>query len=228
MSRMLRVSGVLSVALVLTRPAVAQTTTFHLHNEASSTASFSQLKTSGPDIASVALQTANLKSTSNGEKLIKEFDTQAGVPGVAGVIPSGSTLAIQLWMRKTANVGTLFPRAKVFLNNSSGAALCTATGGTAISTTLTKYTITCNTSANVTMLSSSRFYVWAGANMTAGSTTTNFMAELDIEGTLNGNYDSQLAIPNSIPPPTITAPLVPASAGVGQSVTINGTNFGAT
>jgi YD repeat-containing protein len=66
--------------------------TYHLHTEASTTAGLKQLKTAGPDVASVALQTANLKSTSNGEKLIKEFDTQAGVPGVAGV--NGMTFTI--------------------------------------------------------------------------------------------------------------------------------------
>src|ERR1700730_9944819 len=172
----------LLVILAAASSAGAQTT-YHLHTEASTTSGLKQLKTAGPDVASVAIQTANLKNAANGEKLIKEFDTQAGVPGVAGVTPSGSTLTGQRWMKKTANVGTLFPRAKVFLNNGSGTALCTATGTTAITTTLTKATITCNTTATVTLVAASRFYLWAGANMTAGSTTTTFMAELDLEGT---------------------------------------------
>ena len=175
---------VVGVVLLLACAATAsaQTTTYHLHNEASTTATLKQLKTGAPDVASVAIQTANLRNTATGEKLLKEFDTQAGVPGTAGSIPNGSTITFQLWMRKTASVGTLFPRAKLRLNNSAGTSLCTATGTTAITTTLTKYTINCTTTANVILTASDRFYVWAGANMTAGSTSTNFMAELDIEG----------------------------------------------
>jgi YD repeat-containing protein len=210
-----------------TTTASAQTTTYHLHNEASTTANLKQLQTSAPDVASVPIQTANLRNTANGEKLLKEFDTQAGVPGTAGSIPSGSTITFQLWMRKTASVGTLFPRAKLRRNNSAGTSLCTATGTTSITTTLTKYTISCTTSANVILTASDRFYVWAGANMTAGSTTTNFMAELDIEGTLNGNFDSQLSVPNPLPTPTISN-LTPSSGGIGQSITVAGTNFGTT
>jgi hypothetical protein len=58
--------------LAVPRAGLAQTT-YHLHNEASNTVNRKQLKTAGPDVGSVALQTANLKSTSNGEKLIKVF-----------------------------------------------------------------------------------------------------------------------------------------------------------
>jgi hypothetical protein len=207
-------------------PANAQTT-YHLHNEASTTAGLKQLKTAGPDVASVPLQTANLKSTATGEKLVEDFDTQAGVPGVAGVIPSGSTITFQVWMKKTANVGTLFPRAKLLLNSAAGTSLCVATGTSALTTTLTKFTISCNTTANVTLVPASRYFVWAGANMTAGSTTTNFAAELDVEGTLNGNFNSQVAIPNPVPPPAISQ-LSPSIGGVGQSITVTGSNFGAT
>jgi hypothetical protein len=47
----------------LAAPAAGQTTTYHLHKEASAvTYSFLQLKTSGPDAASVARQTNDLKN----------------------------------------------------------------------------------------------------------------------------------------------------------------------
>ena len=59
--------------------------------------------------------------------------------------------------------------------------------------------------------------------MTAGSTSTNFAAELDVEGTLNGSADSQVAIPNIL----TVASLTPATAAVGATVTIAGANFGA-
>jgi len=112
-----------------------------LHKEASSTSGLDQLKTAGPDAASVALQTANLKNAATGAKLIKEFDTQAGDPNASGVIPSGSTLTFNLWMKKTASLGTMFPQATVKLNNSSGTLFCTSTGSTALTTTLTNYAI---------------------------------------------------------------------------------------
>lgn len=152
-SRSQRGSAVFIVLLAIgavlgTGAAALSQTTYHVHNEASSTAGQGQLRTTGPDVAAVALQSANLRSTANGEKLVKAFDTQAGVPGATGAIPSGATLTFQLWMRKTANVGTMFPRARVQLNSATGATLCTATGTTAITTTLTLYTISCATTAN--------------------------------------------------------------------------------
>src|SRR5438093_5081377 len=74
MFRTLRVIGPVVLLGAWASIASAQTT-YHLHNEASSTTNLKQLKSAFPDVASVALQTANLKSTANGEKLIKEFDT---------------------------------------------------------------------------------------------------------------------------------------------------------
>jgi hypothetical protein len=216
---MFRVPCLVAIAIVVSAVASNAQTTYHLHNETSTTAGLKQLKTAGPDVAVATVQSANLKSTANGEKVVEDFDTQAGVPGVAGVIPSGSTITFQLWMKKTANVGTLFPRAKLRLNNASGTLLCTATGTAALTTTLTNFSISCNTTANVALVSTSRFFVWVGANMTAGSTTTNFAAELDLEGTLDGNFDSQVAIPNPVPPPAISG-LSPSTGGIGQVITV--------
>lgn len=215
--------GLLSLA---SAPALAQTT-YHLHNETSTTSAAKQLRTAGPDASTVAIQTANLRSTATGEKAIQDFDTQAGIPGMAGTLPSGSTLTFQLWMRKTANVGTLFPRARVYLDNASGTVFCTATGTTGLTTTLTKYTISCNTSTAIIMTTSSRLYLRVAANMTAGSTSTNFAAELDIEGTLNASADSQFSIPSVVPTPAISG-LSPNSGSTGAPVTVTGSNFGAT
>jgi YD repeat-containing protein len=197
-------------------------TTYHLHNEPSGSRKL--LQTANPDVASVAIQTANLHGTGTGEKLIKEFDTQAGVPNLGGVIPSGSTVTFRIWIKRTGSGGTLRPLLKLFLNNSSGTLLCSATSTTAIGTSFgaNPTTLMCNTSANVTLVSTSRFYAWIGANMTADS-STSFVAEVDIEGTASGNFDSRIDIPNVRP--AITS-FSPTSAGVGQSVTINGTNFG--
>jgi YD repeat-containing protein len=215
----------LILTFVLSNYVQAQTATYHLHKEASSTATLFQLKTAGPDGTSLAVQSANLKNSAAGEYLIKAFDTQSGVPNTAGVIPAGSTITFTLWMKKTTTSGTLFPRAKLRLNSATGTLLGTATGTTALTSTLAKYTLTVTTAANISMTAADRFYVWVGVNLTVAP-TSNTNAEADIEGTLNGNYDSQVVVPLPQPPPTISS-LAPSSGSVGTIVTVSGSNFGA-
>lgn len=204
----------------------AQTATYRLHREASTTANLFQLQPANPDAALLAIQTANLKNVAAGEYVIKQFDTQSGVPNAAGTIPAGSTITFALWMRKTASSGTIFPRAKLNLNSAAGTLLGTATGATALTTTLTKYTFSTTTSAAITMTASDRFFVWVGANVTAAP-TVNTNAELDIEGVVNGNYDSIVTVPLPVTAPSISN-LSPVAGPVGTSVTITGSNFGAT
>lgn len=216
----------LTLILALAGGAQAQTNIFHLHKEASTTTNLFQLKTSGPDGTSVAAQSANLKNVAAGEYLIKAFDTQAGVPNSPGQIPSGSTITLSLWMNKTGSSGTMYPRAKLYLNSAGGTLIGAVTGTTALTTTLTKYTLTFTTTSNINMTSSDRFYLWVGVNLTAAATANN-NAALNIEGTLNGNYDSQFSIPAPIPPPSISG-LSPSSGNTGTSVTVTGSNFGAT
>ena len=221
-----RLSLCLLFSLWIAAAAYGQNATYRLHREASTTANQFQLKTANPDAAILAIQSANLKSVATGEYIIKAFDTQAGVPNAAGVITAGSTVTFNLWMLKTASAGTMFPRVKLNLNSAAGASIITVTGTTALTTTLTKYTLTGTVPSNVTMSASDRFYLWVGVNLTA-TTSVNNRAELDIEGTVNGNYDSQITVPLPTPPPAITN-LSPASGLIGTSITINGTNFGAT
>src|SRR6476620_7365904 len=114
----------LSLALLFTLSfaivAYAQTVTYRLHREASSTANLFQLKTAGPDAAILAVQSVNLKNVATGEYIVKAFDTQAGVPNSSGVIVSGSSFTFSLWMVKTATGGTMFPRVKLNLNSAAG------------------------------------------------------------------------------------------------------------
>src|SRR6185503_3542607 len=221
-----RLSLSLFFCLSMAVAAHAQSVTYRLHREASSTANLFQLKTANPDAAILAVQSANLKSVATGEYIIKGFDTQAGVPNAAGVITAGSSVTFSLWMMKTASAGTMFPRVKLNLNSAAGASIITVTGTTALTTTLTKYTLTGTVRANVTMSASDRFFLWVGVNLTA-TTSVNNRAELDIEGTVNGNYDSLITVPLPTPPPAITS-LSPSAGLVGTAVTISGTNFGAT
>jgi IPT/TIG domain/Glucodextranase, domain B len=221
--RRLHFALLLVLSWALTQTGVAQTATYHLHKEASTiTATSNKLLTAGPDAASLAT-TATLTSKAAGEYLIKEFETQANDPNSAGVIPSGSTFTFNLFMRKTANVGTVLPRAKIGLNGATGPLLCTATGTSALTTTVTKQAISCTTTANIAMTATDRFYLWVGVNLTATSTTA-FNGELDIEGTLNGNFDSTIVSTLGTLAPII-ASLTPSTGAVKTSVVIAGANF---
>ncbi len=214
------------VALTFCALVQAQSTTYHLHREASTTTNLFQLKTANPDAASLAIQTVNLKNKATGEYLIKAFDTQSGVPNASGTIAAGSTITFSVWMKATGTTGSMVPRVKLNLNSATGTSLGVVTGTTALTTTLTKYTLVGTVPANVTLTTSDRFYIWVGVNLTASPTANNF-AELDVEGTLNGNFDSSVVIPVPPPSPSITS-LTPNSGAVGSSVTVAGNNFGAT
>lgn len=216
--------GFLIAVLTLTSSAYAQTASYHLHQEASATPGLKELSAAGPDSAIVALLTADLKAAPVGEYLIQDFDTQAADPADSGTIPSGSTATFTMWMRKTASVGTVFPRAKLYLNSASGTPVCTATGATALSTKLASISLSCTTSSAITVSSNDRFYLWVGVNLTGTSSSSTLQGELDIEGTLGGHYDSTATVP--VPAAVITA-LAPSTGAVGASVTITGQNFGA-
>ena len=208
--------------VALARSTNAQSATYHLHKEASSTTGLFQLKTAGPDATTLAVQSSNLKSQQVGEYLIKAFDTQSGVPNKSGVIPAGSTVTFTLWMKKTSASGVIYPRAKLLLNSASGTLICTTTGSTALTTTLTKYTLSATSSAAVSMTTADRFYLWVGVNVTTAP-TSNTNGEVDIEGTLNGNYDSQIVVPLPTNPPSvsITSPANGASFSGPTNITIS-------
>jgi Glucodextranase, domain B/IPT/TIG domain len=221
--RRLHFALLLILSWVVSQSGIAQTATYHLHKEASTiTATDDKLLTAGPDATSLAI-TTTLTSKAAGEYLIKEFETQTGVPNTAGIIPSGSTLTFNLFMRKTANVGTVFPRAKIGINNAVGTVLCIATGTSALTTTVAQKTISCTTTTNIAMTATDRFYLWVGVNLTATSATA-FNGELDVEGTLSGNFDSNVVLALGSAAPTITS-LTPNTGAVKTSVVIAGTNF---
>jgi YD repeat-containing protein len=194
---------------------VAQTATYHLHKEASTiNTSFDQLKTAGPDASSTVLTKA-LANQAAGDYLIKEFETQSGIPNAPGVIPGGSTMSFSLFMRKTASPSgvTVKPEAKLRLNSATGTSLCSVIGSTALTTTVKKITFTCTTptGSGITMTASDRFYLWVGVNISAKSTST-YSGELDIEGTLNGNFDSTIAVK------TPSAELTPTSLSFANQI----------
>jgi hypothetical protein len=188
--------------------------TYHLHQETSTTPGLLMLKALGSQPPSVALLSQNLRNLPEGEYVIKEFDTKVGVPNASGVIPAGSKITFTLWVRKTGAYGDLYPRAKLYLNSPSGTHLCTATASAAFSITLTKRIISCTLAADVTVTTSDRLYLWVGLILTRGP-IANAQAELDIEGTPGGDYDSKVVIPSIGTPPDISGSS-PTSGGHDQ------------
>ena len=213
------------VSAFIAAPLCAQTT-YHFHDEPSSTAGLSQLKTAGPDAARVVTRTANLKKQAAGAATIRTFDTQGGVPNRGGVIPGGSTVTFTVWMKKSSAAGTVFPRASLGLNFPVTASLCEGTGTDALTTTMTAYTFSCATASPIVMQPADRLTVAAGYSMTVGPGNTNLRVRLDVEGKLNKAADSRVVAPDPVPP-AITS-VDPAAARINAGVTVTGANFGPT
>ena len=148
------------------------------------------LRTTGPDSAMTTVQSGNI-GNSPGEILVKAFATDSGVPGVTGSIPSGSPINVTVYMRKTTSKGILYPRVRARLNGDTGTLLCQATSTTALSSSVTAYTLSCTTGA-VSVTSSDRIYLWVGVNVTTAP-GGNTKGELSIEST-NGSTDSLMTV----------------------------------
>ena len=210
--------------LLLMGAAHAQSATYYLHRENSTINTTNmQLRTTAADAAATTLQTIELKSLATGEYVIKTFETQANVPNTAGLIPAGSTFSFRLWMDKTAAFGVLYPKVKVYVNNTSGALACTGTSPYQVSTTRTLTPFSCSVPADITMAASDRFYLWVGVEMTTGVGANRTKAELSFET----GYDSLINVTLPTPRPNIVS-LSPNTGSAGTAVTVTGTNFGAT
>lgn len=182
------------------------------------------LSTAAPNTTPITLSSQDIKNLNPGEFIVQQFPTTTGVPGTQGAILGGSTVTFKVWMKVTSTNVASFPRAKLFLNNTGGTQLCTATGGTALTTTLTQYTLTCNTASgtNIYLTTSDTFLLWVGFN-TSSKSTKSLQGQLQVEGT--STSDSTVVVPSIIPPPTISS-LSVSSGTPGTTVTITGSNFG--
>ena len=230
-SRMSMVSGFLCAAhLLLPLVAVAQTSTYHLHNESGSNFATLALNTAPPHPATVIKQSGDMKGRT--QPLLNQslglWTTPIGEPQRTGAIPAGSVVTFTLWMRKTSTFGVVYPFASAMtvetldVNFQGKAFLCSTNGATPLDTTLRAYTFTCST-GSVPMASVDRFAVFAGYSMTQAPGNKSMRVELHIEGSTN----SRAALPLPPPAPSITS-LTPTAAAVGESVVVAGANFGAT
>lgn len=216
------------IAFAIPRINFAQTITYHLHKETLSNGRL-ELLTSGPDAASTASQSANLKNYNSVPFTQPFFQTFQSASAVPGFIAANSTASFAVWMQKTANFGTVYPYfALLYLNNDgvNVTQLCSATGTTAITTTLAKYSLSCQIPSTVGIGSTNPFVLYVGFYLTATVGNHNTFVNVDYEGTLNGNYDSTIVVPQPQPPSIST--LTPTSGAIGTSVRVDGHYFGGT
>jgi YD repeat-containing protein len=202
-------------------PARAQTATYHLHNEAS-TSIFAnrQMRTDPPAPTTVIIQSADLKNAT-GTPTVNAFDTLSNVPSASGTIPAFTTVSATVWMKKTASYGVFKPYFSLYLNSTFGSFVAGCAGPDVIDQTLQSYLVSCQTQWDVLVSPTDRYLLLAGVSVET-STNHSVKVELDIEGTT----DSFLVAP--LPPattPVITS-LSPTSGPANWTVTIGGTDFG--
>lgn len=160
--------------------------TYYLHQESSTvTLGFRQLKTTAADSPPLARTSGNLKGRSAHDGFFGLWDTDEGVPGLAGVIPAGSVVTVTQWMRKTTNWGSVFPRATIW-------SLCVATGDTPLTTAWAAYTFSCTTTEPVVVFGSDRVTVAPGYWLAVSPGNHNMEVQFQIEGTT----DSTFVVPN--------------------------------
>ncbi|HET8759669.1 MAG TPA: fibronectin type III domain-containing protein, partial [Nitrospiria bacterium] len=167
--------------------------TFHMHNEPSALSGARQLLQAGPDAAPTAIQSGQLVG---GVNAIADFETQLGDPNGATTLAAGSTVSFTLYLQETETSGTMMPYAAVYQNTAAaGNLICSGTGGTSITTTMTAYTFTCAVPAGgVSFVPTDRLYMAVGVNATSVPTATN-RVNVGVEGTLNGARDSRVVVP---------------------------------
>src|SRR5262245_56650709 len=221
---MARRAPLLAVVLVSVPLSAWAQTTYHLHKEAGPISPYLLLKTDGPDFGSSAVITStDMKNTTFTDFNITRFISTTGVTGSPGYIPSGSTIRFNVYMKKSSNFGVMYPLMKLYVKNSAETLLCSADGSTqppptsAISLTMSLFTVQCQTSSGVTVLASDRFFVEANVHLTTLAGNHSVTASIGLET----STDSTVQIPTLQPLPTITS-LNPSAGLVGSTVTVNG------
>lgn len=222
------------VVAVLAPAAAEAQTLYHLHAEQISPYGVPTLQTGDPHSPSTFIETQNLKNASNNTTDSGRF-FRSVAPSVAGTIPSGSTFTFSVWLKKSSNWGVFYPYFKAWSYDNdnpftgSMVSLCSVTGSGSdtITTTLTKFTLSCNTSSAFAMTTTRAYRVDVGTFIQTGPGNHNITVQIYHEGALNGNYDSTVSAPTPPPPPSISS-LSPSSAAIGATVTVNGSGFGST
>lgn len=199
---------------------------YHLHEEGGWLSGTDLLSTAAPDAASTSVQSPDLNGLANGATTsVESFTTQPVVPGY---IPGNTNVTFSLWLKESASIPGLYPDIAFGYAQSSGNVfqLCSIMGTTALSTTPTQMQVSCSLGSNGVMFDTTmRPYVSVSVTNSSGAPLTqDVTADLEIEGTINGDYDSTVTIPEILFP--FISSLSPATGSEGTTVTINGGEFG--
>lgn len=194
--------------LLVSPAAWAQSTTYHLHIESWDDAdAANQLLATGPDAPAALIRTTlNLRneppSVHGFGVPLAHFKGAIGDHGV-GVIPVGTVVTFSFWMRKTTNAGTLHPFISMSNGDDPGRQIICNSGSVfglpPLTTTLTKYVVNCTVSQPITMTATNFLNLGVAVYVAVTPKNKNVWGELHLEGVLNGNYDSTVVVPNTVP-----------------------------
>jgi hypothetical protein len=128
--------------------------------------------------------------------IFADLETQVGDPSANRTLAAGATFTFILYQQRTGADGSLVPYAAVYRNTPTAPNLiCSASGLTPITSTMTAYTLTCPVGAGgLTLVPSDRLYLAVGVQIGTAPTTTA-TASLGLEGALNGPNDSRMVVP---------------------------------
>jgi hypothetical protein len=167
---------------------------YHLHAETSALSGAFRLLQAGPDVAATTKQSGALNGPT-GVRVIANFETQAS-ENANTTFPASSTFSFTMYMQKTNASGTMVPYAAVYKNSAiAGNLICSGSGATAVTTTMTAYTFTCSVGAGgFTLVPTDRLYVSVGVSVSVAPNGGN-RVNVGVEGVLNGATDSRMVVP---------------------------------
>lgn len=197
---------------------------YHLHNATGSAPGTNLLSLDAAAPPSAFLQSPNLKGQGPGFINIYVFTTALGS---VGVIPPGATVTFSFWMNETTAVSGLFPSPTLAYLTAGGiiGGICSPTSPTALTTTLTEFQFSCTVPNAVPLDSGNDFWLYVEVSWTS-NIKQSVQVQVYFDGTPNGNYDSQVTIPEVLTP--VIGSLSPNPGTPGTAVTIDGSSFGAT
>jgi YD repeat-containing protein len=199
--------------------------TYHL-DQAAGLQSTNLLTTASPTTGSTFLQTSDLKGLSApGAAQVGAFSTLTGIPGS---VLAGSIVNFTVWMNETAAVSGIFPNFILqtgILEYDAASEFCRVFGTNQLTTTLTKYQLSCTVPSSFSIASSASLWLYVEATWN-NSPNKSVKGQVYFDGIPNGNYDSWVTFPEVLSP--AISSISPTTGSPGTTVTINGSSFGAT
>lgn len=202
--------------------AIAQTSVLHLHEETDPSTGDYLLKSAPPDAPAQILpwDVTNQTGLVGGPAFVSESPM---------TVSGNSTLSVTVWAAVTYSTSNVFLSVSLqAINEDTGqmTAFCGWSGyshSLPLTTTLTAYSFSCTPGVGVDILNSP-IYMYTSAYIYPRAVKKTVSAEIAIEGSAFGNYDSYVDLWQA---PAITG-VTPSSGPPGTSVSITGAYFGST